>query len=73
MERALGISYPTIKAKVAALKRSLGMVNEDLPPQQPKAELEPADSVDGILGQVEGGKLSVEEALRQIRRKSGKK
>ena len=75
MERALGISYPTIKAKVSSLKKLLGMASEGTVTPQVKSEPDvlPDPSMEGILGQVEGGKLSVEEALRQIRRKTGKK
>lgn len=76
MERALGISYPTIKAKVASLKKRLGMGETAVPViQETKSDPEAAVgySVEELLGQVEDGKLSVEDALRQIRRNARNK
>jgi hypothetical protein len=41
MERELGISYPTVRNRVEALVRALGLVDEDAPPVQESDRPEP--------------------------------
>jgi hypothetical protein len=66
MESALGISYPTVKARLAELKNRLQMERPAPPtPQTPPPSTEPAS----ILRELEEGAISVEEALKRIRGK----
>ncbi len=54
MEPALGISYPTVKARIAELKGHLKLDGT--------AEVEVSD----VLTQLEAGDLNVEEALKRL-------
>lgn len=60
MEAALGISYPTVKSRIAELKRRLGMKAglEDMPPAR--------ESVSAILTALEAGEIDYQEAMRRI-------
>ena len=62
MEAALGISYPTVKARIAELKTRLG-TDEANPPSRGS---EPASTND-ILDQLESGKIDFDEAMRRLR------
>jgi hypothetical protein len=55
LERELGLSYPTVRARLETLVKHLG--------------LEPGGSPAEILGRLEKGEISVNEAVRMIRRK----
>ena len=64
MESALGVSYPTIKAKLAKLKAAL---EEKVPaPERPQN----ADPLE-VLKKLEAGEVSFEEAMRQIKQSQG--
>lgn len=53
IESALGVSYPTVKAKIAALKDALALAG-------------PFDEVEGILAQLESGEIDPDEAIRRL-------
>lgn len=67
MESALGVSYPTIKGKLAKLKEALGTKSE----AQAKAEVRREDSME-VLKKLEAGEVSFEEAKKRIRRDAGR-
>lgn len=80
MESALGLSYPTIKTRLADLRARLNLGSEapapppaPLPvspvPEPPVPSAGPADPSQ-VLHDLESGKLSVEEAVRRIRKLS---
>jgi hypothetical protein len=58
MESALGLSYPTIRARLSALKTKLG--GESKPA--------PAAGVGEVLQKLEAGEISFDEAMKQIKR-----
>jgi hypothetical protein len=72
MERELGISYPTVRARVEALVRALGFGPRDEPEAAPA---EPAPAGTGeigaarreILERLANHELSAEEAAEAIR------
>ena len=59
MEKALGISYPTVKSKLSQLKKTVKAPNRD--EEQITGPLE-------ILSQMEKGELAYEEGLRKIKK-----
>ncbi|MBT3983944.1 MAG: DUF2089 family protein [Bacteriovoracaceae bacterium] len=61
MERALGVSYPTVKSKLKKLKSKLQSVSES---SQKKTN----DTKD-ILKAIESGEMSVEKAVELIKNK----
>lgn len=68
METALGLSYPTIRTRLGALKRKL--TGEDAAdPNAGAAEKpeEPAD-VGGVLARLQAGEIPFDEAMKQIKR-----
>jgi len=58
VERMLGVSYPTVRARFEQLLRALGY--ESAP------EPEPAENRTDILGRLERGEISAEEATRAL-------
>lgn len=54
METALGVSYPTIKARIAELKRHLNLESTD------------SNDVDDVLSQLEAGALDASEAIDRL-------
>jgi hypothetical protein len=62
MEKALGISYPTVRNKLEEIIKLL-----DAPPPAPA----PMTGRDAILRQVASGALSAEEALSRLRSLTG--
>jgi hypothetical protein len=71
MESALGVSYPTVKSRLAALRTRLGLASDSAKakPQEPRPE--PASARD-ILDRLADGSLPYEEALAKIRALRGK-
>ncbi len=74
MESALGVSYPTVKARLAELKARLqmdaGTAVAGMPPDVPAGEERPEMSRSGdVLRDLEAGKISVEQAISQLRAK----
>lgn len=59
MEKALGISYPTVKSRLSEIQQALNL-NE-----KSKAERQ----LD-ILSQIESGSLSVEEAVKMLKKEN---
>ena len=62
MEAALGVSYPTVKTRLAALRARLGLPDE----RRNKPAQEPASAAE-ILDRLADGTLSYDEALPKIR------
>lgn len=65
MEKALGVSYPTVKAMTTELKKALGLAAEAAP--EPDAEPAQATSTD-ILDAMQRGEIPYEEALNRIKK-----
>ncbi len=59
MEAALGVSYPTVKARLSAVKAKLALVNPRLASEAPTAE--------ETLSKLDRGEISHEEAVRLLR------
>jgi hypothetical protein len=66
MEAALGVSYPTVKARLAALRSRLGLPSDS----RDKAIREPTTAAE-ILDQIADGTLSYDAALSKIRKLRG--
>ncbi len=65
MESALGVSYPTVKSRLAALRARLGLVSDSTDAEpSPKAT---ATNAREILDMLADGKLTYEQALPAIR------
>jgi len=64
MEKALGLSYPTVRARVDALLTALGYA-----PTKVEAEAQEAlaDRRHDILSRLEAGEITVEEAIKTLR------
>jgi hypothetical protein len=60
MEKALGISYPTVRNKLEEIIKLLDSVPAPEPPP-------PSGGRDAVLRQVAAGSLSTEEALARLR------
>jgi hypothetical protein len=71
MESALGLSYPTIRTRLAALKNKLAGEMPDegkaMPEAKPAQAPEPAD-VGGILQRLQAGEIAFDEAMIQIKK-----
>ena len=72
MERALGVSYPTVKSRLKALRERLGFgegeseaVAADAP-QPRKRTRAPAPKPSDVLDRLEAGEVSFEEAMRLL-------
>ena len=76
MERALGVSYPTVKSRLAGLRRTLGTVEPAAEtPRQPQDEKPRVARSDregpaAVLDRLEAGEIDFEEALQSIKRVS---
>lgn len=76
LERRLGISYPTVKARLASVNARLAeaRLRADAGPPEPPVEDEPAASEDppargarlALLHDVRSGRIAVDDALRQL-------
>lgn len=64
MEAALGLSYPTIRARLTALKNKLAGEGEA---EAAKAEA-PGPDVSDVLEQLQAGKIPFDEAMKRIKR-----
>lgn len=78
MEAALGVSYPTVKGRLAKLRQALGLTGETPAGKAAEGDASPsasdpsrADPDPGIaatiLAQLESGAIGYEEALERIR------
>jgi len=65
MEAALGVSYPTVKARLAALREKLGLTGEPTarPPPPPVAPT----TVKGVLDALESGEVDYDAAMKKIK------
>ncbi|MGC8834851.1 MAG: DUF2089 domain-containing protein [Armatimonadota bacterium] len=59
VERLLGVSYPTVRAKLDSLLEALGLT--------PQAESQ-ASARREILGDLEAGRITVDEAVKRLER-----
>lgn len=75
MERALGVSYPTVKSRLAALREKLGF-DEGTTESEPTsaAETEPTPAAQtpteqraAILDRLESGEIGFDEAMRLLK------
>ncbi len=57
MEKLFGISYPTVKSRLSRISEKLEFV-----------EINPPASSNEVLNQLEKGEISVEDAIKKIRR-----
>ncbi|MDA0790739.1 MAG: DUF2089 family protein [Proteobacteria bacterium] len=53
IESALGISYPTVKTRIAALKDALELSGQD-------------KEIDAVITQLEAGEINPDEAIRRL-------
>jgi hypothetical protein len=67
VERALGVSYPTVRAKLEELINAMG----DAPAPQEVSSTEDSSPRRVILDRVSRGEISLGEALELLRRDSG--
>lgn len=65
MEKAFGISYPTVKNRLNRIVEQLQLVVIERPAPAPAASAEDADDV---LGMLERGEISAAEAEERLRR-----
>lgn len=68
MESALGLSYPTIRARLTALKNKLA---GDAPAEKPEPAKPPQDEASGVgavLEQLQAGSIAFDEAMKRIKR-----
>jgi hypothetical protein len=70
MEKALGISYPTVKAQLAEINARLGEVPKPVSQRLERPRMDVA--VAGVLNDLRDGHVSYEEALNLIRQQGGK-
>lgn len=69
MESALGVSYPTVKSRLAALRTRLGLASDaskDKPDEPAPAMAEPT-TVQAVLDRLADGTLTYEQALPKIK------
>jgi hypothetical protein len=63
MERELGISYPTVRARVDALLRALGLGDDDPAADEPETTAEAATGTAGTAGDAAAARRAVLERL----------
>lgn len=66
MEKVLGVSYPTVKNRVAALRVALGL--DDAAVAAPVTEVDPQDAALAVLDALERGDLAPDEAAMALAR-----
>jgi hypothetical protein len=71
MEAALGVSYPTVKGHMAAIKEKLNLAGVRPPglpePQKPAEQPGRSPTTDEVLDGLESGRISYKEAIRLLR------
>lgn len=69
MESALGVSYPTIKSRLAALREKLSLTSRPAGPQAGTPPTPPpeAKGVADVLKDLEEGKITYQEAVGRIK------
>lgn len=70
MERALGVSYPTVKSRLANLRETLGFAAEKPARKEEPAPkpAPPTDTAADTIGQLERGEIDFEEAMRRLKK-----
>ena len=66
IEKALGVSYPTVKARLTNLKEKLGLVSTS---SDDKAEASPdsiASSAADVIAALDRGDITPEDAIKQL-------
>ena len=63
MEKAFGVSYPTVKNRLNRIIEQLQLVEVDV-----TAAVSPMPAQDDVLGQLERGEISADEATERLRR-----
>ncbi len=66
MERAFGVSYPTVKNRLNRIAEQLQLIEVDTAPPKPASPAEGADA-DDILGMLERGEITAAEATKRLR------
>ena len=66
MEAALGLSYPTIRTRLTALKHKLQGAEAVADPTPSPAA--PDDTIQAVLNELQAGKITFAEAMEQIQR-----
>jgi hypothetical protein len=61
MESALGVSYPTIKTRLAKLKETLAIDSAPLPQQT-------AEPMGNVIKELDAGRVSFEDAMERLKR-----
>jgi len=68
MERELGISYPTVRSRVDALVRALGLAETEAVPDEPAAEAAPlAERQRAVLERLARHEIGAEDAAAALR------
>ena len=62
LEKALGISYPTVKSRIRELKSALHLHDEDSDDRQSR--------ISGLLDELESGDLSTDDMIARLRNES---
>ena len=65
LEKSLGISYPSVKSKIADLKSALQLTNDD----SIAASEEDRDPIESTLDELESGAIDVEAAIAKIKKR----
>jgi hypothetical protein len=68
MESALGLSYPTIRARLTALKHKLAGEGAEPGGEGHAAKAPEAPDVGAILEQLQAGRIPFDEAMKRIKR-----
>lgn len=71
MESALGLSYPTIKGRLARLRERLKTAAPSEPAQSPSAKSAKFRSVEDVLEALERGDITATESVQHIRKLRG--
>lgn len=69
MESALGLSYPTIKSRLANLKKTLALEGETpTPVEAPRSSKDSFRNVNEVLSALEAGKITHGESVKLIKK-----
>lgn len=71
LERELGISYPTVRGRIEALLRALGLADGDEAPTEEPIEADEAEQRRAILDQLARHEISAEDAAAALRALGG--
>jgi hypothetical protein len=71
LERELGISYPTVRGRIEALLRALGLADGDEAATEESVEADDAEKRRAILDQLARREISAEEAAEALRTLGG--